>query len=193
MRQSIKNQLKKIAIVFTLLLSYGLTTSCSSDDDNGNSSGGELYFKASFGNINFEVDNTNKEQLDGFVETISTPNFTYYGSQIVAQTIITSGGDTRTFLIYVYDDEPIGTQTYSGYQEFHNGGLFYGVQLIYFDQVEQAVYSTNLDDPQSSVTITTINNSVIKGTFSGTLLSPISGEEMVITNGEFQVERTGSN
>ncbi len=193
MKRSIKNQLKKIAILFTLLLSYGLTTSCSSDDDNGNSSGNELYFKASFGNINFEVDNTNKEQLDGFVETISTPDFTYYGSQIVAQTITTSGGDTRTFVIYVYDDEPIGTQTYSGYQEFQNGGFFYGVRFFYVDQVEQIVYNTNVDDPQSSITFTTINNSIIKGIFSGKLVSPITGEEVVITNGEFQVERTGTN
>lgn len=193
MKQLLKKQLNITAIVFTLLLNYGLTTSCSSDDDNGETSEAELYFKASFGNINFEVDNTNKEQLDGFVETISHPNFTYYGSQIVAQTIITSGGDTRSFVIYVYDDEPIGTQTYSGVQEFQNGGFFYGVQLFYFDQVEQTVYSTNVDDPHSSITFTTINNSIIKGTFSGTLLSLVTGDEVVITNGEFQVERTGTN
>lgn len=193
MKQSIKKQLNITAIVFSLLLNYGLTTSCSSDDDNGANSAGELYFKASFGNINFEVDNSNKEQLDGFIETISHPNFTYYGSQIVAEIITTSGGDTRSFVIYVYDDEPIGTQTYSGVEEFQNGGFFYGVQFFYVDQVLQTFYSTKVDDPHSSITFTTINNSIIKGTFSGTLLSLITGDELVITNGEFQVERTGTN
>lgn len=193
MKQSKKQQLNITAIVFSLLLSYGLTTSCSSDDDNGATSAGELYFKASFGDINFEVDNSNKEQLDGFVGTISYPDFTYYGSQIVAQIITTSGGDTRSFVILTYDDEPIGTQTYSGVQEFHNGGFFYGVHFFYVDHVLQTVYLTNTDDPNSSITFTTINNSIIKGTFSGTLLNPITGDEVVITNGEFQVERTGTN
>lgn len=177
--------ISKYSLICSLLF---VLSSCSKDDDGGTPSSNQLFLKANIGSEQLLLDNDNAETLEGSFGTIPFPDLTYYGGGINAQT--PSGtNESKMFIIQIYDDNPINTSTYSGYQEIQPG-LYYGVQFLFSTGTN--FYSSDENNTASTVTITSINNNRINGTFSGTVINLMNGETVNITNGEFSVENTAN-
>lgn len=173
-----------LAIAFSVII----LSSCSKDDDGGTDNSNQLFLKVNLGSEQININEEDADAIEGSFGTIPFPDFTYYGGGINVQT--PSGtNDSKMFIIQIYDDNPINTSTYSGYQEIQPG-LYYGVQFLFSTGTNY--YSSDENNTASTVTITSINNNRINGTFSGTVINLMNGETVNITNGEFSVENAAN-
>lgn len=102
--------------------------------------------------------------------------------------LIASGNGLEMVGIQVLDDEDITTKTYAGLTLDQSGNFMQGIVLSFTDEAS-VDFSTDQNNAQGAVTITTINSTEIGGTFSGTLRNPLDGATLQITDGEFLVRR----
>lgn len=93
----------------------------------------------------------------------------------------------QAITIHFFDNEPIKTAAYTGY-ELVTGNIFKGVNIGYiFDA--STVYATALENPSSSASISVLNDKEIKGTFSGIIRDPLTSEALTVSEGVFYVKK----
>lgn len=93
-------------------------------------------------------------------------------------------GDATGIIIQVFDGESLTNSTYSGLLQA--GDHLEGVRFSFVDGLEN--YLTDSSNPMGSVTIIQLNDTLVQGTFSGTVKELTSGETLEITNGEFLIK-----
>ena len=72
--------------------------------------------------------------------------------------------------------------------EVVEGANLKGVNIGYiFDAI--TVYATDLENPASTGTISVLNEKEIKGTFSGIIRDPLTEEALMVSDGEFFVNK----
>jgi hypothetical protein len=87
-------------------------------------------------------------------------------------------------LIQIYDTEPLGLGNYSGLVQTDNQMV--GVRFSYVDELDN--YLTDFSNPEGSLTISMLNDTLVRGFFSGVVKKTSSEETLTITNGEFFVK-----
>lgn len=93
----------------------------------------------------------------------------------------------QAITIHFFDLEPIKATSYSGI-EVVTGSNLKGVNISYIKDAS-TVYATDFENPASIGTISTLNNLEVKGTFSGVIRDPLTGESLNVTEGKFSVKR----
>lgn len=87
--------------------------------------------------------------------------------------------------IQIFDTEPIAPGSYSGFVQ-HDSHME-GVLLSFSD--EDGNYITDTQNPVANVTISLLTTEDIRGSFSGTVVNVLSGEPLLISQGEFFLKR----
>ncbi|MDX9942400.1 MAG: hypothetical protein RBS53_09270 [Bacteroidales bacterium] len=95
-------------------------------------------------------------------------------------------GDFTGILIHIYDGEPLGTGSYSGLAQ--QEGFWEGVRFSFVDDLDN--YLTDPEDPTGSVEILQMNDTIVRGNFSGVLKHLTSEETINISNGKFYVKHS---
>src|SRR5690554_6213752 len=89
--------------------------------------------------------------------------------------------------LLLYDSEPIKEGTMSGYKV--SDGAVVGVLLAYREKETGIVFSSGASiDFDGTVTITEMNDNIVKGTFHGKVVAT-GQQDILITDGSFQVKR----
>jgi|GEM_PF-4997833 len=161
--------------LFFLFLLLAVVIGGCSKDESPEEEAGDFFIRAKIDGVQVEM----KEQrtLQGLAGNNGVQHSAYIEGENEVQQALT---------IHFFDLEPVGVGTYSGL-EVVEAGFFKGVNIGYiFDAT--TVYATALEGPVSSGTISVLNENEIKGTFSGTIREPITGETLTVSAGEFYVK-----
>jgi hypothetical protein len=157
--------------ILILSLFIGLFVSCQNDDEE---SGGEYYvrFIANGKKVEFSVQGAT---IAAFAQAGNTYN-----------AVFTSYNTSSNIGLQVYDNKEITKGTYIGYTL--SGTSFIGA-LIHYKDDSGILYTQDALNAVTSITISEITSSAVRGTFSGVLKS--SGKpDLSITQGEFFVLRS---
>ncbi len=96
----------------------------------------------------------------------------------------------KTLSVNLEDENPVGVKTYRGYYTHDNSNL--GVVIAYVinqgDNDLPVSFITDPDVDDSVLNITSLSKTEAKGTFSGTLFNPATGDKVTISDGSFFVE-----
>lgn len=166
---------KPFSLLFLFLLLGVFFAGCSKDETPEEETG-SYFIKAKVNGAQVEM----KEQktLQGVAGNNGVQHSAYIEGENEVQQAIT---------IHFFDLEPVGVGTYTGL-EVVEGANFKGVNIGYiFDAT--TVYATALEGPVSSGTILVLNENEIKGTFSGIIREPLTGETLTVSAGEFYVRK----
>ncbi len=167
-----KHLFKKIVtqvLVFSFFI--GLSVSCQ-NDDNETEGGYYVRFKA------------NGQQVEFTVQGATIAAFAQAGNTYNA--VFTGYDSSSNVGLQVYDNKEITMATYSGYTL--SGSSFIGALIHYKDNLG-TLYSQDALNPTTSITISEITSSAVKGTFSG-ILKASGKPDLSITQGEFFVWRS---
>lgn len=93
---------------------------------------------------------------------------------------------TNNISISIRQSGKIGIGSYSGVKPFEYG--LKGVTISYTDDLNRAIYLTDVNNPMSFLKISEFTDTHIKGTFSGELINSISKTKISITDGEFYIK-----
>lgn len=158
-----------IQILFIALLSATFS-SCSKDDEPAEN---DYYvrFNASGQKVEFKVHGS---LVAAFGQSGSNHNAVFTGYDA-----------TSNISLQVFDNKAITTATYTGYTL--SDSSFIGALIGYTDK-SGTLYMQDALNPVTSISISEITATTVKGTFSGTVKA--SGKtDISITNGEFYVWR----
>ncbi|WP_372948690.1 hypothetical protein [Mariniphaga sp.] len=172
---TLRKIVKPASVFFIFLLLASVFNGCNKDETPEEETG-NYFMKAKIDGQWIEM----KEQktLQGLAGNNGVQHTAYIEGENEIQQAIT---------IQFFDLEPVGAGTYSGL-EVVEGGNFKGVNIGYiFDPT--TVYATALEGPVSSGTISVLNENEIKGTFSGIIREPLTGETLTVSAGEFYVRK----
>lgn len=163
------------SLVFLFLLLAVVFGGCSKDETPEEETG-SYFIKA---NIDGQwVEFKEQKTLQGLAGNNGIQHKAYVEGENEIQQAIT---------IQFFDLEPVGVGTYSGL-EVVEGGNFKGVNIGFiFDA--STVYATALEGPVSSGTISVLSDKEVKGTFSGIIRDPLTGETLTVSAGEFYVKK----
>jgi hypothetical protein len=166
--------LRRRPVLAGLVLAAGLLSAgCSSSDSTGpGDNNGEYYFR-------FKANGT---QVSFTTQSSLLATFAQAGSQYNG--VFTGFDATTNAHVQVYDGAPISTKTYTGYNVV--GTAFVGA-LIGWDDDTGTLYTAGSGDVRT-VTITSLTDTYVQGTFSGTV-SAAGKPSISITNGEFKLPR----
>jgi asparagine N-glycosylation enzyme membrane subunit Stt3 len=158
---------------FSLLIWLSITSiSCNDEEGNGllNNS------------IKFKIDGNLIEFKD------QTKLFGFYGSNGSQHTLlIQSDNGEEEINIQIFDDTPITVATYTGF-DLNSNNVIEGITIGVFTN-DGIVYTTDATNVIGSVIVTDLGDNLIKGTFSGELRDPETGNSVTLTEGEFTVKR----
>lgn len=156
-----------------LLLAVGIG-GCSKDEIPEEETG-SYFMKAKIDGqwVNFAADDIVEGNIG---PTVFNHGFGAWGS-----------GNGKIISIVLEDVNPVGEKSYGGIEMHENYNL--GVTIGYLIDAEDPVsYVTNYNDADSQLTITLLNEKEAKGTFSGTLINPVTEAEVNLTEGSFHVK-----
>jgi hypothetical protein len=136
--------------------------------------------------VRFKVDGNLREfkdqrGLDAIVFGIGATNY--------ASLLGESG--MEEILLQIYDDAPITTTTYTGFNDADGGDqtALEGVIINYINPSGSAFSTTVTNTHVGTITVTKLTSTEIAGTFSASLRNPENETEIVsITEGEFLVK-----
>jgi hypothetical protein len=153
-------------------------TACGKDSNSGtgpDGNGGTYFYR-------FDANGTRVT----FNQQVSlTAAFSQSGNQRVA--IITGFDATRNSAVQIYSGSTIGTATYTGYTLDVNAAAVVGMIFHYQDATGTVYQSDNTNS--NTTTITQLTSTTVRGTFAGRLKAT-GKADIVVTNGEFFVQRT---
>lgn len=167
-----KKSIFKVNFIQVLVLSLfiGLLFSCKNDQEE---TGGTYYvrFNANGQKVEFTVQGAT---IAAFAQAENTYN-----------AVFTGYNTSSNVGLQVYDNKEITTGTYTGYTL--SGSSFIGALIHYKDDLG-ILYAQDALNAVTSITISEITATAVKGTFNGILKS--SGKpDLSITAGEFFVSR----
>ncbi len=166
-----RNFLKRLSIQILVLLFLAVTSgSCSKDDETAES---EYYVRF----------NANGQKLEFTLQGAVLAAFGQSGNQYNAA--FTGGNTNSNVSLQVFDNKAITTATYSRY--VLTGSAFIGAIIGYQDN-SGTLFTQGAVNPNTSITISAITSTTVKGTFSGTVKAA-GKPDISITNGEFYVWR----
>lgn len=163
---------RRSILASTLLLAAGLIPGCGGSDSTGPDGDG-LYLR-------FKINGTQVSYTD-------QSSLYYSASQAGGQhiAVITGFDATTNANVQVYSGSAIGEDTYSGYSVV--GTALTGA-LIGYENASGVVYSTGGGQIQVTVTISHLDATRARGTFSG-LMRSAGQPDLQVTEGEFHVQR----
>jgi len=94
---------------------------------------------------------------------------------------------TPNLEIQIKDFTPVNAGNYAG-KIVDNEGNIKGVNLWYFNEIEN--YESTFSNPDTEVTITSINRKGVQGTFRGTVLNVGGQDTLKLENGSFSIYST---
>lgn len=165
-----KNILLALTRLLAVLLFLASFVACQDEDDNEPAE--EYFIEATINNAVVKFDDQS---------SLGAVIMQYEGQYDLG--IYGNIGDFTGILIQVYDGDPLSTGNYSGLVQ--NGDHLEGVRFSYVDELDN--YMTDITNPVGSVEITQLNDTLVRGNFSGVLKHLTSGETLSITNGKFFV------
>lgn len=171
----------KRTFTYFLFFAFALISFSACKKDSGSNSGGGYYIK--FKRDGKEIKMTYSPQaVFADVSLIGLYNGTFEA--------FTSDGKT-TMLIIIYDASPVAAgKTYT--QDFLSTASLPQAQLAYTDETTTGYSSGSTilnPDASTTVSISDLTDTYIKGTFSGKLLtSDYKGIKYTITDGEFYLK-----
>lgn len=163
---------RRSVLASTLLLVAGMVAGCGGSDSTGPDGDG-LYLR-------FKLNGTQVSYTNPSTLYITMSNS---GGQYLA--VITGYDATTNANVQVYSGSAIGEETYSGYSVV--GTALTGA-LIGYENASGVVYSTGGGQIQVSVTISHLDATRARGTFTG-LLRSAGQPDLQVTDGEFHVQR----
>ncbi|TNF40638.1 MAG: hypothetical protein EP310_08565 [Bacteroidetes bacterium] len=166
-----KNIVKRNSIQILVFILLTVTfSSCSKDDEPADN---EYYVRF----------NANGEKIEFSVQGTVVAAFGQAGSKYNA--VFTGYDATSNISLQVFDNKEITTSTYSGYTL--SGASFIGALIGYNDK-SGTFYMQDALNPVTSIIITEITSTAVKGKFSGTVKAA-GKSDISISNGEFYVWR----
>ena len=157
-------------LISVMITGIFLSTGCSKDEDEPGSF--YMYF------------NANGQRVEYVNQIGLTAGFAQNDNMYVGT--ISGWDDASSSMgLLLYDTVPIKEGTMSGYKV--SDGAIVGVLLSYRDKETGIVYSSSIDF-DGTVTITEMNDKIVKGTFQGNVVAN-GQQDILITNGSFQVKR----
>lgn len=166
---------KPFSLFFLFLLLSGFFTGCSKDETPEEETG-SYFMKAKIDGQWVEF--TAGDIVEGNIgPTVFNHGFGAWGS-----------GSDRVITIVLEDKNPVVEKSYAGIEMHETYTL--GVTIGYTIGQEDApvMYVTNINNADSKLTITLLTEKEAKGTFSGTLINPVTEAEVKLTEGSFHVK-----
>jgi hypothetical protein len=166
-----KKNINTLALILGMLILSVMTNSCK----KASSENGEYFVKFKAGNNNINYSNQ-----AGLYYTATQSGNSHF--------IIISGFNNASsnISLQVYSNAAVTTGTYSSYSV--GSGIPLGVIIGYLDAGSGELFNTAGAVTDAIITITEINNTHVKGSFSGTVKK--SGQaDIVISSGEFYVKK----
>lgn len=158
-----------------LVLTLGGIAACGKDSGTGPDNGSYYYrFDANGTRITF----TQQASL--------VAAFGEAGNQ--RDLVITGYDADSNSAVQIYDNAQIGTGTWSGYNVDIGTGTLIGVIMHYRDASGTLYQQDTSTQSTDKVTITDVNATSVRGTFSGHLKAA-GKPDLTISNGEFYVKR----
>ena len=181
MKKSIKiNQI--LLIMMIGIMSFG----CGSNDDQDmdpDKTSSEYFMKAKVNGtlVEFKTETLLSGAIGSSIQGV------YDLSLSGGRQLSNQSGLAESITIVLRETSPITQKNYSGLAPFEYG--FKGVLLGYAFDIEDKVYTTDINGPNVNLEITEIKETHIKGKFSGVVKDFLNGETKTITEGEFFVKR----
>ncbi|MFC3414440.1 hypothetical protein [Algoriphagus hitonicola] len=142
-----------------------------------------------------------RAKVDGQMREFNNPDMLYImvGSYIpgIFEASIVGGavneddnGSSEGFTIAIKDEEEIRVGSYDFLEPFESTGYgLRGASLGYFTQSNSKTYVSDVDEEDPTFELTELTEKEAKGTFSGRVYDIITKESVMITEGEFYLER----
>ncbi len=168
---------KLFSLFFLFLLLTGFFAGCNKDETPEEETGN--YFM--------------KAKIDGQWVEFSTPDI-LEGN--IGTTIFNHGfgawgsGSDRVITIVLEDENPVVEKSYAGIEMNETYTLGVTISYVIGEGDTPVSYVTNYNEADSRLTITLLTEKEAKGTFSGTLINPITKAEVKLTEGSFHVKMT---
>lgn len=180
-RQFLTKTTSYLIIGFTLFALF--LGSCKTADDEEEEENGNGY------KITLKVDGVSKE----FVDKDFPPRGAFYDDGKQYRGLFGATGSASSVSLEVYDTKAIVKKDYSGFVVTPTTGnnSLYGAVVSYADG--QLSYSTSGTNPTVHVVIKEITSTSVRGEFSGTLKSQNGKPDIIISKGEFYVQRVTSS
>lgn len=167
---------KTLILVFALFIAFFMN-GCSKSDGGNDIDSGNYY-------ISFKANGT---QMRYTQQSVLSYNTSQSGPLYVG--IVSGFNDASSNInLQVHNNAEIVPGTYSGYTL--TGGVFVGIIIGYTDPVSGESFVTSALNVEGQITITEIETTGVKGTFSGRVVK--SGlSDILITEGSFFVKNNG--
>jgi hypothetical protein len=176
MKVIVKKRFPPIWIFAVLIVAASAIASCNKS--SGNSTGSY--------SVSFKVNGVQKQFTIQAVAAFATLSSTYYTASVSGANSLVSG--SSGMLISISNPGAITTGVnYTDADVSIQGNEIPQAVLQYIDSAGNTYASTFLGSPNVSVSFSEINNTVAKGTFSGTVQLQSGGIPISITEGQFVV------
>ncbi|WP_297334943.1 hypothetical protein [Algoriphagus sp.] len=142
-----------------------------------------------------------RAKVDGELREFTNPDMLYImvGSYIpgIFEASIIGGelneednGSPEGFNIAIKDDQEIRVGSYNFLEPFESTGYgLRGASLGYYTQSNSKTYVSDVDEEDPTFELTELTEKEAKGTFSGRVYDMITKESVLISEGEFYLER----
>jgi hypothetical protein len=158
-------------LMLGIILVAFFASSCKKDDNEPENSAYKIRFEVDGSLVEFNLQGS---LLAAFANSGSQYNAVFTGSD-----------SQRNIGLQVFDNKVITENTYSGYTI--SGSSVVGA-LMHYEDLNGTLYTQGSNNMDLRITITELTDKIVRGTFSGTLLSA-GKTDISITNGEFYVWR----
>jgi hypothetical protein len=177
--KTLKNMIKKIVnpiTAFCLILLFAFVFAGCSKDETPEEETGNYFMKAKIDGQWVEF--SSPDVLEGNIgPTIFNHGFGAWGS-----------GSDRVITIVLEDENPVVEKSYAGIEIHDTYTLGVTIGYVIGEGDTPVSYVTNYNDADSRLTITLLTEKEAKGTFSGTLINPVTKAEVKLTEGSFHVK-----
>ncbi len=174
LKNTMSKIVKRISAFILFLLLAAVYTGCSKDEISGEITGS--YFM--------------KAKIDGQWVEFFSPDI--LGGNIGPTTFNYGFGawgssSGKIITVVLEDKDPVVEKSYAGIQMQETYTLGVTISYTISEGDTPASYVTNYNDADSRLTITLLTEKEAKGTFSGTLINPVTEAEVKLTEGSFHV------
>jgi hypothetical protein len=159
---------RRTIVILSFALFGVIFNSCKSDADES------TYY------VRFNADGT---RIEFTIHGLLVAAFGQAGNQYNG--VFTGGDNSSNISLQVYDNKSIVPATFTGYTLSES--TFVGALIGYQDK-NGTLYTQGSINPNSTITITEITSTAVRGTFSGTVKAT-GKSDISITGGEFYVWR----
>jgi hypothetical protein len=166
---------KPFSLLFLFLLLAVFFAGCSKDETPEEETG-SYFMKAKIDGQWVEF--TAGDIVEGNIgPTVFNHGFGAWGS-----------GSDRVITIVLEDKNPVVEKSYAGIEMHETYTLGVTIGFVIGEGDTPVSYVTNYNDADSRLTITRLTEKEAKGTFSGTLINPVTEAEVKLTEGSFHVK-----